>query len=78
MIISIQSVAVGASWQVKIGLHEFDNCLSRVKSHRNISRQQLFLVILKMCGEFIFQQHNAQAHRACEIIRFLACNFAKC
>ena len=43
----------------------------------NNSYQQLFLAILKTSGDFfIFQQESAQAHRAREIICFLACNYA--
>jgi len=60
--------------QVKIGLHEFDIYVSQVK----INVKQSTTAILKISGNFIFQQDSAQAHRVRETISFLACNLAKC
>jgi len=52
------TVSVDVSWQVKIGLRQFDrpNYLSQVK----ISVKQLTRAILKISGDFfIFQQDSA-------------------
>jgi len=75
-------VSDGISWQVNIGLYQFDNCLSRVKidvtavtSIASITCYKLF----KISGEFfIFQQDSVQAHRSRKTTSFPACNFAKC
>jgi len=42
MIINIQSVADGVRWQVKTGLHQFDNCLSQVKINETIVNNSCF------------------------------------
>jgi len=70
------TVSDDVNWQVKIGLHQFDNYLSQVK----INVKQSATAILKISGDFfIFQQDSAQAHRVCEAISLiLACNLAKC
>jgi len=49
------TVSVDVSWQVKIGLRQFDNYLSQVK----INVKQLTTAILKISGEFfVFQQES--------------------
>jgi len=69
------TVSGDVNWQVKIGLHQFDNYLSQVK----ISVKQLISAILEISGEFfVFQQDSAQAHRVRETNSFVACNLAKC
>ena len=63
------------SWQVKIGLHYFDNYLSQVKINvktvNNSHTQDIWRVLGLSAGQ-------CQAHRVRDTISFLACNLAKC
>ena len=69
------TVSDDVSWQVKIGLHYFDNYLSQAK----INVKQLTTAIFKISGSFfVFQQDSAQAHRVRKTVSFLAYNLAKC
>jgi len=73
------TVSENVSWQVKIGLEQFDNYRSQVKINVKIVNK-LTTATLKISGEFFaFQQDSAQTQTVRETISLiLACNLAKC
>jgi len=77
-IINIQSVSDDVSWQVKIGLHQCDNYLSKVKINvrtvNNSHTQDIWRFLRLSAG----QCPGTVAHRVQETISFLAWNLAKC
>jgi len=71
MIINVQLAADGISQQVKISLHQFNNCLGQVKL-------DITTPYSRCLANFIFQQDSAQVHKARGTIHLVAGNFAKC
>jgi len=48
-VINVQSASGDVSWQVDIGLHQFDNCLSQVKINTTtLNNSCFFPYLLKM------------------------------
>jgi len=76
MIIDVQtqSVTDGVGWQVKIGLHQLDNCLSQVRINLTIVNSSCFLPYWGSLASS--SSFSRTVHRAHETVSFFACKFA--
>jgi len=78
MIINVQSVADSISWQIKIGLHQFDN-LSQVKVDVTTFNNSCFLLYSRsLTSSLSFSKTLPRLYGARETISFLAFCLAIC